>query len=268
MSNTAAAAAPAGEDHDSSEIINPSTKVFTTIELLTKVLESCYPQDLLCNLSRVNSTFKNIIDTNRSIQQRLFFIPCDTDGTPTPASEFKINPFWKKLAYKRSVRRQSGCDYDLGPRPATQEMIDEGLVLTDDADTRPDDRVKTYMEFNWKRIAQDERFTREEASWKRMLPAQPSSREIWNHFGGRVDAGFGREVRPKMKLLGKTWESVKIRRDNPCCTRLRTFLRSSQRFGIVVMTNVEIWSNETGEQQDIYEANNGYMLNHWPAHEE
>jgi hypothetical protein len=102
-----------------------------------------------------------------------------------------------------------------------------------------------------------------------MLPVQPLSREIWNHFGGRIDAGGGREVRPKsVKTLGKTWESVKIRRDNPCCTRLRTFLRSSERFGVVVMTNVDIWSNTTEEQLQIYAENNGYMLSHWPSDEE
>lgn len=195
----------------------------------------------------------------------------EQNETVIPFSEYQINPFLKHLAYKKGAKVSEGCDYNFGPRPADPEDFDDGEDLSSGEyyDNSPDDMVITYMEFNWKKVAGHRRFTREGASWKRMLPVQPLAREIWNHDGGRIDGSIGMEVRPKrVKLLGKTWDSVRIRRDNPCCTRLRTFIRSSERYGHVVMTNVDIWDNDTSEQQGIYENCNGYMLDHWPQDED
>ncbi|KAH7008894.1 hypothetical protein EDB80DRAFT_717640 [Ilyonectria destructans] len=255
---------------NNTEYISASAHVFSMAELLTQILEGCAAHDLLCHLPRVNSTFNDIINNNKSIQQKLFFTPLQENGIPTLVSEFEINPFLKYLAFEEGAKVKEGCDYDWGPGPITQEMIEDGDDLSsNDMGFASDDEVETYLEFDWDKVVGDERFLREEASWKRMLPVQPPSREVWNSSGGRVDGGYGREVRPKsVKMLGKTWESVKIRRDNPCCTRLRSFIRSSERFGVVLMTNVDIWNNTTEEQIQIYAENNGYMLSHWPHHEE
>ena len=264
------------KEFSNSEYISPSTSVFSTIELLTQILEDCAAHDLLCHLPRVNSTFKCIIDNNQSIQKRLFFIPLevkdededeDEDYYGIVVAKFRINPFLKYLAYRKGAKIEEGCDYNFGPKPPTQWMIESGADLSPNEQWGfdPDDKVKKYLEFDWDKVISDERFLRKEASWKRMLPVQPSWREIWNHSGD----SDGREVRPNgQKMLGKTWESVKIRKNNPCCSRLRTFIRSSEWFGVVVMTNVDICTSDTEEFSKIYWENKGYMLSHWPYDEE
>ena len=259
------------KEFSNSEYISPSTSVFSTIELLTQILEDCAAHDLLCHLPRVNSTFKCIIDNNQSIQKRLFFIPLevkdedeDEDDYGIVVAKFRINPFLKYLAYRKGAKIEEGCDYNFGPKPPTQWMIESGASLSpgDSGDFNADDKVKRYLEFDWDKVVSDERYLREGASWKRMLPVQPSWREIWNHNHGDT---YGRYVRPKdQKILGKIWEFVKSRRDNPCVRRLRTFIRSSDWYGVVVMTNVDVWENDTVERDRIYQENNGYMLTHWP----
>ena len=237
--------------------VSSARVVFTTVELVALILENCATLDLL-HLVRVNSTFKEIISTSKTIQQKLFFLPCEDNTTAT--EDFEINPFMQHLAIDKNKYVPPGCDYDWGPAARLQEDIDAG----DDCDSMlgghsADEDPIVYQEIDWDRIAADPRFMREDASWKRMLVSQPPCREVWNVYkqpgdwlSGR-DAQEGRNVKRKTEgglRLGDIWEGVHRARENVTLERLRTFVRSSERFGVVVIVNVDIKPINTDEDFD------------------
>jgi len=127
----------------------------------------------------------------------------------------------------------------------------EDLDLGEDSDSetddgRSDDNITIFLEFDWERILGDERFMREEASWRRMLVSQPPAREAWNHNREAGESLYGvhaRRVNSKEergKRIGITCEDVRRVRANPNCERVRTRIRSSERFGVVVLVNVDV----------------------------
>lgn len=231
-------------------------QVFSTIELLTLILENCGAHDLLCSLPLINHTFKVIIDSNTLIQQRLFFVPLPENDTlpgSQPISQFRFNPFLKYLAYEKADLERYQCDDDgMSPTPVDFEPVPV-----------PPSGVATYLQFTWSKIISSSAFARPDASWKRMLPIQPASscREIFNHWGG---GNNGTHVQPAgIRTLGETLESVKRRFDAPFFLKLRTVMRGGERLGLVVIMNATILSGTTEEWvRNLEENDNGYTLSH------
>ena len=235
--------------------------VFTTVELVTRILESCAAPDLI-RLILVNNTFKDIISTNKTIQQKLFFVPLEEYRAMT--DDFDINPFLRLLAIGKDQNVPSGCDFDYGPAPVRQEELDYvaehggGENSSQDGDRQEDTNPTVFLEFDWERISSDPRFMLEKASWKRMLVSQPPSREVWNSHreDGELNEGeSARDVQRKEiggKRIGSTWNDVDRMKKNPNCKRLRTFVRSSERFGVVVIVNVEVRPINTEEDFKRY----------------
>jgi hypothetical protein len=105
-----------------------------------------------------------------------------------------------------------GCCYDFG-------MGDEEEVSSEDEGWIFEEHNREiWMEFNWDKIKQDERFTREGASWTRMLPQQPPTRELWFLYreeGDKGEESRGNSVRIMYpptadgKGIGETWNDVR-----------------------------------------------------------
>lgn len=53
-------------------------------------------------------------------------------------------------------------------------------------------------------------------------------------------AGLWNVRREGGKRVGSTWEDMQRLRANPNCGRLRTLVRSSERFRVAVVVNVEV----------------------------
>ena len=229
------------------KFMDSSTRVFAAVELLTQILESCAVFDLL-HLTRVNRTFRKTISTSKTIQTKLFFLP--REESLDTIDTIAINPFMQLLAFQQDEVIPPGCDYDNGPALTLQEDLDLGDDrCSQDGDWRPDTNPTIFLEFDWGKVSADTRFTRESASWKRMLVSQPPSREVWNYrkdggaWSDYSDGQTSRDVMMKKeggKRVGTTWEDVQRARANPSCQRLRTFVRTSERLKVVVFVNVEI----------------------------
>jgi len=242
------------------EAIDASTRVLTIVEILAQILESCASLDLL-HLARVNSTFKDVISNNKIIQEKLFFQPRDV--LPSATEDFEINPVMQHLAFDGDQDIAPGCDYDWGPSPLAPEDMEESA--NSDSYHRdsmyggwtPDDNPTVFLEIDWERISADPRYTRENASWKRMLVSQPPSREVWNinKPTGYTDGTTSRDVKKKVeggKRIGSTWEDVQKMRPHPFVERLRTLVRSSERFGVAVIINVDVARIDTDEEFERY----------------
>lgn len=112
-------------------------------EVLEMILLKLPTQDLLINAQRVNSDFRDIIANSPKLQQKLFFRLKPTDS-PT---KVRINPFLEKF-FPTFLSSKLSYGKDLHK---FEETADEHIT---------------------------EVYEREEASWRRMLLAQPPLLEL------------------------------------------------------------------------------------------
>ena len=117
------------------------------------------------------------------------------------------------------------------------------------------------MELNWDKLKQDERFTREGASWKRMLLQQPPTRELWFLYRDEGEQSRGSSVRivypptGEGKRIGEIWENVRWYKEQPNCVRTKTFIRSLgavKRHQIIVEISVEVQLINSEEDRERY----------------
>lgn len=140
--------------------------LFTTIELLEQILQELPPQDLLPSALLVNKTFHATIIRSPQLQQALFF-----------------HPLPGKPAYFAEDRR---CSAHAHPNAYVYDSDEERNVLRPPCAgwlQDPDDEEEQVVFRNpfWRVLEAErpmsyfsgERFTRPEASWRRMLVAQP-----------------------------------------------------------------------------------------------
>jgi hypothetical protein len=234
-----------------------ASRVLGIVELLENIFQMLLDEGrytgLLYYLPRVNRFWKAVIDNNTSFQKSLFFIPWEEHDYLYPEYGGMFNPFLRNLCFKKNgqpdEQPEPGCDYDFGPAPAHEDETDSdnGSWVADDP------RAKIFFEFNWRKVEKNPKFMREDASWRRMLPAQPPRREIWNVYRPSglllneskrryLRAPF-RELEPewpwRTKLLGDIYKDVLFSEEDPCCLRTRTMIRSSERYDIVIEINVQ-----------------------------
>lgn len=122
------------------------------------------------------------------------------------------------------------------------------------------------MEFDWDKIKQDDRFMREGTSWKRMLPQQPPTIELWlrprdaGEERGAISSSFKFSPTAEGKMIGETWDNVRFDEAQPSCLRTRTFPRSSGasiRQQITVAISVEV---QPLDGEEDYQTSSGLLL--------
>lgn len=216
-------------------------RVFGTVELLTTILKFCTLKTLLITGPRVNRTWKSIIDNNKNIQHHLFFQPFGYDDYVHRWIE--INPFLRKISYARGEEIEEGCDWDWGPG-VDGDSDDEDW---NGGPHRYDAKMKIKREIDWRKIESDERFMREEASWRWMLPVQPPAREIFNFYRNSTsfqESDLLRVLNPHGRghptTLGQLHGTLSSIDGHQSCLRTRTWIRTSERWIISLQVNVDV----------------------------
>jgi hypothetical protein len=215
--------------------------VLTVVELLENIFRESTLLDLLCRLQRVNRFWKAVIDNSKIIQKALFFVPWEENEYPERSPYF--NPLMQRICYRDFKTMESKCASEFGPvRPKDDE------TGSDNGSWDSDEDVFLFREFDWQKVAKDPRFTRKDASWRKMLPVQPPVREIWfvyrSHSHGDT-CHYERETHTRKKeaggkRIGATYDDILFWEADPYCTRTRTMIRSSERYGAILSINVQI----------------------------
>jgi hypothetical protein len=235
---------PAAKTYESA-----ASRVLTVVELLENIFRESTLLDLLCRLQRVNRFWKAVIDDSTFIQKALCFMPWEENKYPERSPEF--NPLMWRICYRDIKAIESGCLYDFGPAPPNDDE-----TSSDDGGWDSDEEISSFREFDWRKVAQDPRYTRKDASWRKMLPVQPPVRDIWyvyrwhtrcHSLGDTIDGArerYIRKIEVGGKRIGATYDDVLFWEAEPYCTRTRTMIRSSERYGAILSINVQIETSD------------------------
>lgn len=119
------------------------------------------------------------------------------------------------------------------------------------------------MEFSWDKLKRDDKFMREGASWKRMLPHQPPTREVY-HLN-REEGEYLRDSHVCSKhspteegrRIGDIWDDIRLYEEQANCMRIRTFMRSPgavKRNRITIETSIDVMPVNDEEDYEIHRA--------------
>jgi hypothetical protein len=162
------------------------SQVLATPEILEAILLQLPLKDLLTNAQRINHTWKTLINFSPLLQQALFFQP------------------------------QSFA----GPEPIINPLLQHSFPII--FDHAMEGHVKQHLKMHWvedlhhlewnSTTSKQKAYSRAEASWRRMLPAQPPTRTLElvkvTHMDGADGECSGERVFDDGVRMGTLWDLV------------------------------------------------------------
>jgi len=150
---------------------NIVVQVLGSYELIGIIVCRCPLFWILVSGSRISRTWRDVIHNATWIQQALFFEP-RLRATP------KINPFiliFFSLPLNDDIGKE--CYYNYGPRSYSDELgrdFTEQECQSCEDELLPDPQACVRAEFDWKKLEEDPRFARKEASKYGAEPCSPA----------------------------------------------------------------------------------------------
>jgi hypothetical protein len=220
------------EEHQSA-----TARVLETYELLEMILCQSDPRDVLCYAQRVSCFWRDVIKNSQQIRKLLWFKPWTKDEHPENRNI--VNPFILSFF----LRNQDECNKD------EDCLFCEGEEDFNEDKAHPNWDPEMFYEIDWSKVKEDPRYSRKNASWRRMLLVQPGIRLFFEYHReegeflgpwGMQATTAGTSGRVVARRLGPIYTEVALLHENPCTLRTRTVIRPSIRFGHVIAINTNI----------------------------
>ncbi|KAJ1333912.1 F-box protein 22 [Microdochium nivale] len=156
------------------------------LEIVLSLLAAAAPRDALANATRVCRTWSAVINASQSVQELLFFLPVRTNIDPVTSrwQGMSANPilqsvFPVRLMTNTRSRLRSSLPRSLEEgEGAVQGSREQQQQRTPRATTFRDSGLQRYLRMVSREKpfwATEDRFSRPDASWRRMLVCQPVS---------------------------------------------------------------------------------------------